>query len=810
MPNTERDSESPLPGLGSDELAACLELARKSAAIGFWRLDPQSGEVRCDPLACHLWGLPEGLASVSLARLRARLAPEDQRPFDAALTGADGPRAALTCTLATADAPPRRVTLRWQPVDHAGARHLLGTIVSAAPAPSAQPSTSPGAPGPGTHTEPLRRADEATSRFELVTRTAGIGYWALEGDAERATWGPALRAMFGLAEGEPVPTWHEWITHDVHPADRDAVRRRFAEWGASRRESIDLVFRILRRDGQVRQVISHTRVEAREPAPLLFGVVIDVSERHSVERALRGARERALLAARGAGIGTWELDLNDGTAYWDEQMWALRGHAPQTGAMTQAQRLACVHPDDRERVVAVLADAMARSAPLDYEFRVIWPDGQVRWLASRSTELVDEVNGARRRIGVNWDITDSRTAEAARREREMALRESQAKSKFLARMSHELRTPLNAVLGFSQLLLVEERDGDPGAVQRRRRVEHIRSAGQHLLSLINDVLDLARVEGGEMRFELEPVALATLVAETLPLVTPQALARQVAIRTGALAGMVRADTMRLRQVLLNLLSNAIKYNREGGWVTIDAETRGTQVCLRVTDTGQGLSDSQRAHLFEPFNRLGADRGPIEGTGIGLAIVKALVEHMEGSVHATSEVGVGSTFEVRLAAAATGARGVPAVAAPTARRPAPAAETPAPVPAAATVYRHRLLYIEDNPVNAQIIRELVARRGDVQLLLAAQGGEGVVQAIALRPHLILLDMQLPDIDGFEVLRRLRADPATAAIPVVALSANAMPEDIRRALDAGMADYWTKPLDFAAFLAQLDRRLGPAPA
>jgi hypothetical protein len=244
-------------------------------------------------------------------------------------------------------------------------------------------------------------------------------------------------------------------------------------------------------------------------------VVIDLTERRNAEQALRSADERAALATREPGLGTWELDLDTGQTHWDAQMWLLRGHAPRPHAMTAEERMACVHPEDRERVEAKSGIPMESGTPREDEFRIVRPDGQVRWLATRSVELTDQTSGTRKRIGVNWDVTDTRNADSARRERESAQRESQAKSKFLARMSHELRTPLNAVLGFSQLLLAEDQGTDAAAASRRRRLEHIRSAGQHLLSLIDDVLDLSSLQGGEMRINLQPVALAPLVDEAL-------------------------------------------------------------------------------------------------------------------------------------------------------------------------------------------------------------------------------------------------------------------------------------------------------
>jgi len=362
-------------------------------------------------------------------------------------------------------------------------------------------------------------------------------------------------------------------------------------------------------------------------------------------------------------------------------------------------------------------------------------------------------------------------------------------------MSHELRTPLNAVLGFAQLLLS---DGERVTAEtRRRRLEQIHGAGQHLLSLINDVLDLSNLEGGGIRITAQPVPLAALVAETLPLVERQARQRKVKLRSGTLAGVALADATRLRQVLLNLLTNAVKYNREGGQVLIEADATDDGVLLRVSDSGRGMNEAQLQQAFEPFNRLGLENEGIEGTGIGLAIVKALVERMGGKVQARSAPGQGSIFEVRL----------PEASAQDSAEPAPAMQgTPALTALRAVGKPGRLLYIEDNPVNLMIVQELLAQRPDLQLHTASDGLSGVSVALSQRPDLILVDMQLPDIDGHEVLRRLRADEATAAIPCISLSANAMPEDIERALHAGFDDYWTKPLDLRLFMRSLESIFG----
>ncbi|MDP1902107.1 MAG: PAS domain-containing protein [Rubrivivax sp.] len=653
-----------------------------------------------------------------------------------------------------------------------------------------------------------RLGGESKSLLALAVDLGHIAVWRHDLATHRVHCNDQACQVLGI-EPRPQGLSLDEVRAFVHPEDLPQELAS-AQAALASDHPTDVEARYRRSDGSWRHVMTRRVVErdGQGKAQAFVGVALDLTERRNVELALRSATERAALAARGTGLGTWELDLQTGNAIWDEQMWTLRGRPPQPRAMVESERLACVHPDDLERVKRFLHETQVTGATVDKEFRVVWPDGTVRWLASRSLDLRDEASGARRRVGVNWDITDKHLAEAAGRERELAHRQNLAKSKFLSRMSHELRTPLNAVLGFSQLLLVDEKGVDePAANARRRRLEQIRSAGQHLLSLIDDVLDLSSLEGGEMRITLQPVPLRELVAETLPMLAPLCDKHGVTVHSGEVGTTATADATRLRQVLLNLLTNAVKYNRAGGTVIIESLQRGTEVRIRVSDTGQGMSESQLAHLFEPFNRLGREGDASEGTGIGLAIVKALVEHMGGTLHVQSSVGEGSVFEVRLAAATAQAGTLPCAEQAAGEgaliSSQAAAELRAPGPG------RRLLYIEDNPTNALIIAELLARRSDLTLEVAVDGTRGVARARAMLPDLILLDMQLPDFDGFEVLRQLRQTPTTAAIPCIALSANAMPEDIQRALQAGLADYWTKPLDFAAFMASLEARFGPAP-
>jgi PAS domain S-box-containing protein len=383
----------------------------------------------------------------------------------------------------------------------------------------------------------------------------------------------------------------------------------------------------------------------------------------------------------------------------------------------------------------------------------------------------------------------SAQAEHAREEAEAANR---AKSEFLSRMSHELRTPLNAILGFAQLMQADA--VEPPAPGQRQRLDALLRGGHHLLALINDVLDVARIDGGQLQLQLAPVGLAEVLDEALALVEPPARARGVVLvpppRGAADDGRVLADATRLRQVLLNLLTNAIKFNRPGGEVRISLVAAGQRLRLEVADQGAGIAPEQLPRLFQAFERLDMD-GAVEGTGIGLALSRSLVTLMHGEIGVRSLPGEGSVFWLELphSAAAAPAR-------------------PGPPPAALPLRlagRHDVLYIEDNEVNQVLMQGMLAHRPAIALRLAALPEEGVAMALAQPPDLVLLDIQLPGIDGFEVLRQLRTHAALARTPVIAVSANAMPSDLAQAQAAGFSGYLTKPLDMQRLLAAVDTAL-----
>jgi PAS domain S-box-containing protein len=396
-------------------------------------------------------------------------------------------------------------------------------------------------------------------------------------------------------------------------------------------------------------------------------------------------------------------------------------------------------------------------------------------------------------IFMSLDITDMHAAEAARRALDEAKAASDAKTRFLSRISHELRTPLNAVLGFSGLLRLEAADRlAPGQLAQ---LDHVQQAGWHLLRLINDVLDLSRIEAGQFGVATSAVELAPLLDEALQMSQPLASQGRIALATGyrdAPRACVLADPTRLRQVMLNLLSNGIKYNRADGRVDVQVSCHEGRARIEVADTGIGMSAEQLAHLFEPFNRLGRERQGFEGTGIGLSLTRQLMHLMGGEVHVDSREGHGTRVALTL----------PMVEPSTPAAPLPetsSAQAPTSAP------RGTVLYIEDNAVNSLLVEQLLARWPEVRFIRAMDGLSGLQMARTLQPDLVLMDLQLPDVDGLELLERLRADAALVDTPVIVLSASAMPEDIARARARGASDYWTKPIDFQHFLAEVARAL-----
>ncbi len=402
------------------------------------------------------------------------------------------------------------------------------------------------------------------------------------------------------------------------------------------------------------------------------------------------------------------------------------------------------------------------------------------------------IGGERLFIGIIHDLSERKQIENALvQAKVMAEDASRAKSEFLSRMSHELRTPLNAIIGFGQLVLTDPQE--PPTPSQQENVEQILTAGHHLLALINEVLDLASIEAGRHELVIEPIELLPLLEEAMLLVQPLAYKagiRLLPVVLDELGPWVSADRMRLKQCLLNLLSNAIKYNRRDGHVRVIVDIHEDAVSVAVADTGLGFTEAQKPRLFEPFQRIVSETSGIEGTGIGLAITRRLLEMMDAHIDAESRLGAGSTFTILLRRAEPEKVG-----------PDDTATEPLPVIAPSVVER-QILYIEDNRANIALMKKMLARRADVRLDVAESGSDGLARLAESRPDLLLLDINLPGMNGLEVLRRIRADDRLTDLRVIAVSANAMPEDLEKAAELGFDDYLVKPFDMQVLFRLID--------
>ena len=453
-----------------------------------------------------------------------------------------------------------------------------------------------------------------------------------------------------------------------------------------------------------------------------------------------------------------------------------------------------VFPEDRSMVRVLCESAMKASDPAEFEFRVVLGDKGVRTVAGRAMSGC-QLNGRFARVGYIHDVTEEKLYRSATVQAQAAEQASAAKSEFLSRMSHELRTPLNAILGFAQLLKMA--DNEPLTGGQRQKIEVMEQAGQHLLAVITDVLDLSRIESGRLPLSLEPVSSRAAFEQALDLVGGLASDGGVHLQPCSECEdlTVLADRVRLQQVLVNLLSNGVKYNRRGGRVSVQARREGERVMLEVSDTGRGMTEDQLAHLFEPFNRLGAEQTGVEGSGIGLVIVKRLLQVMDGDleVHSTPEQGTRMRCWLPVA---TG---------PALKRDPLLADEPSRPEAddAGGHPRIELLYAEDNQINIDLVTEILSLLPWCRVTVAHNGTEALAAVRRRRPDVLLLDMQLGDMSGFDVVRLLDQDVETTGIPRVALSADAMPDTIRRAQAWGFKAYLTKPLDVTQLISTVEQ-------
>ena len=524
---------------------------------------------------------------------------------------------------------------------------------------------------------------------------------------------------------------------------------------------------------------------------LLIGT--DNSARKHVEEKLRWTEESfRLMVESVSDYAIVMLDPEGLIVSWNTGAQRIKGFNADEIVGQHFSRFYPQEDVDRGKPQRDLDQAAASGRHEDEGWR-IRKDGSLFWANIVFTAIRDQAGNLRGFAKLTRDLTERNEVEAIlMNAKAVAEKANLAKSDFLSSMSHELRSPLNAILGFAQLM---ESDSPPPTPAQGESIIQILNAGWYLLELINEILDLATIESGKLSMSLEPVALHELLHECHSMIEPLALRRGIRMsfpRSDA-PYCVKADRTRIKQVLINLLSNAIKYNTPGGSVALEctANAASGRVRVTVTDTGAGLPPEKLAQLFQPFNRLGQEVNGEEGTGIGLVVSKRLVELMDGTIGVESTVGTGSVFWVELHSTAPLTLSASSEIIPAAE------EAPVTLEGLRT-----LLYVEDNPANLKLVERLIGRRNDLRLLTANNGNRGVELARSCLPDVILMDINLPGISGIEALKILREDKSTRHIPVVALSANAMPRDIQRGMDAGFFRYLTKPIKVSEFMDALN--------
>ena len=455
---------------------------------------------------------------------------------------------------------------------------------------------------------------------------------------------------------------------------------------------------------------------------------------------------------------------------------------------------------DPARAEAGIKRVLNESKVTDYELTARAKDGKETVVSYNATNFYDRDGVLQGVFAAARDVTERKRWDKVLQENTLELEKAKAiaekanlaKSDFLSSMSHELRSPLNAILGFAQLM---ESDSPLPTPTQKSSIDQILHAGWYLLELINDILDLAVVESGRLSLSLEPVSLPEVMLECQSMIEPLAQKRGISMTFPQFAGAcyIKADRTRVKQVLINLLSNAIKYNQAGGSVIVDcALNTPDRIRINVRDTGAGLSPEMLAQLFQSFNRLGQEASGEEGTGIGLVVSKRLVELMQGMIGVESVVGTGSVFWIELITDVD----------PHVEFAKAAAAAVVSVPLRAGPRPRLLLYVEDNPANLKLVEQLIARRPDMRLLTAGNGNDGISLAHGYVPDVILMDINLPGISGIEAMKIIRLDPVTSHIPIVALSANAIPRDIEKGIEAGFFRYLTKPIKVNEFLETLN--------
>lgn len=647
---------------------------------------------------------------------------------------------------------------------------------------------------------------QTVGRFQRIFNGSGYGFWELDMRTQHIEWSGGFWERLGYSQADAdVICDANRIAEFIHPEDLDVALEGVRQHLRTALP-LDVCYRIKTKSGDYiwTQVRADSIRDEHGRVQILSGVNFDITEMKRVEAALRESEARQVRIIQASSDGIWEWYADRGGFHFSHRCWELLGYDDLDDVLTQGEdRLKIwrrhIYPPDLSKFDNALLDHMAGKGIFDVEYRLLSCTGEIRWIRGRGRAVFNEKGEPIMMSGSNMDITElKRAEERVMLAKEQAEKANQAKSAFLSSMSHELRTPLNAILGYTQLF---EYDGNLSS-QQISNVREIRKAGEHLLQLINDVLDLAKIESGKMTVSLEPVLVSRVITECFTLVQPQADARGIRLYITLAdqgSSYVVADHVRFKQALLNLLSNGIKYNQVGGEVEVRLEVLPLErLRIIVRDTGRGIPLDRQGEVFQPFNRLNAENSTIEGSGVGLVITKQLVEMMQGKLDFSSLEGIGTSFWIDLPMA--GEWNLTSITVSGGEH----ARNFEPVNL--VVKRQcKVLYVEDNPTNIRLLQQIFARYPQLSLEVAEEAFLGIYKARNQQPDLIILDINLPGMDGYEVLRVLKSDAVVARIPVIGLSANAMPYDIERGKNSGFFDYLTKPVQINQLIGVFNQLL-----
>ena len=755
-----------------------LAYSQAYANIGTWDWNIQTGELFWSDRIAPLFGHSEGLLETRYENFIASVHPDDREKVIQAVQACveQGAEYHIEHRCVWPDGSVHWLLERGDVMrDAAGkALHMLGVVQDINERKRAEAAL-----------------EDSRSRLEEAQHLARLGNWSVDLATGKITWSKEVYGLFGRHPDHYAPTLERYYSELIHPddvADVQAAQQRTIENGAS--QSVD--HRIRWPDGATRWVHleGYTEQDALGHPRLLVGTVQDITERKMTLLALEESRARLEEAQTLAKLGHWTADFSNGELQWSDEVFRIFGHEPASFTPSIEAFHRAVHPDDLEQINESQRRA-AETGIQDIVHRIVRPDGALRYVHELARAETDANGRILRMTGTVQDVTElKQTEHAMQQAKEAAEAASRAKSEFLASMSHELRTPLNSILGFSQLFGM-----DPAVPEKsREHAREISRAGQHLLTLVNDLIDLARIEAGKLELFPTSVSVKAVVKDSLAMVTPIAVERGITLIDATCCDenqglMVRADYTRLQQILINLLANAIKYNRPAGSVHMACRARDGRVRIAITDTGLGIPAHKQSRMFSSFDRLGAERGQVEGSGIGLVITRRIAEAMGGSIGFESIEGEGSTFWVEFPITLADAAST---------EPPPAQDVPRAHTATASV-----LYIEDNPMNQRLMQQIFTVRKNLVLHTVHTAEIGIQLARVDSPALILMDITLPGMDGYAALEILKADPKTAGIPVAAVSANAMKGDEQRGLDAGFAAYLAKPIDIPLLFKTVDR-------